>query len=148
MKAEMEKSKTAGENNAIVSIWERIKRSSHELKNKVYGLYFASQDKRTPWYAKVLAIIVVAYALSPIDLVPDFIPVLGYLDDLILVPAGMVLVLKLIPGEVMAEALEKSKRVEAEGSVPKWIGAAIVVLIWLIGTGVLALLVAELSKVF
>jgi uncharacterized membrane protein YkvA (DUF1232 family) len=148
MKAEMEKSKTAGENNAIVSIWERIKHSSQELKNKVYGLYFASQDKRTPWYAKVLAIIVVAYALSPIDLVPDFIPVLGYLDDLILVPAGMALVLKLIPGEVMAEALEKSKCVEAIGSVPKWIGAAIIVLIWLIGTGILVLFVAELIKVY
>src|SRR5215510_13084224 len=73
------------------------------LKREVYALYFACRDPRTPWYAKAIAACVVAYALSPIDLIPDFIPVIGYLDDLVIVPLGIALVLKLIPAEIMAE---------------------------------------------
>ncbi len=148
MKAEMEKSKTSIEKKATNSLWDRLKRSSQELKNQVYALYFASRDKRTPWTAKVLAILVVAYALSPIDLVPDFIPVLGYLDDLILIPVGIALTLKLIPHEVMADALAEARQVEAVGGMPKWIGTIIVVVIWLVGLGVLALSMVELVKFF
>jgi uncharacterized membrane protein YkvA (DUF1232 family) len=69
----------------------------------VYAIYLAYKDPRVPWYAKLLATCVVAYALSPVDLIPDFIPILGYLDDLILVPLGIYLVIKMIPDEVMAE---------------------------------------------
>ena len=70
---------------------------------RVHALYLSSRDPRTPWYAKAVAIIVAAYALSPIDLIPDFIPVVGYLDDLVLVPLGILLAVRLVPGEVMAE---------------------------------------------
>ncbi|MCC8936039.1 DUF1232 domain-containing protein [Bradyrhizobium sp. Arg68] len=80
-----------------IKIWAR------NLKRDSYALYLASRDPRVPWYAKALAVAIAAYALSPIDLIPDFIPVLGYLDDLILVPAGIWLAIRLIPDDVMTE---------------------------------------------
>ena len=73
------------------------------IKRDAYAVYFAAKDPRTPWYAKLLAAVVVAYAFSPIDLIPDFIPVLGHLDDAILVPLGVLLACRLIPDEVLAE---------------------------------------------
>lgn len=82
---------------------ERLKGWSHVVRRDVHALYLAGRDPRVPWYAKALALLVAAYALSPIDLVPDFIPVLGYLDDLILVPLGILLVVRLIPADIMAE---------------------------------------------
>ena len=82
---------------------ERVKNWAHLIKRDVHALYLASRDPRVPWYAKALAAVVAGYALSPIDLIPDFIPVLGYLDDVILVPAGIWLVIRLIPPDIMAE---------------------------------------------
>ena len=75
-----------------------------QLRQETYTVYLAARDPRTPWYAKALAVSVLVYALSPIDLIPDFIPVLGHLDDLILVPLGILIVIRLIPQEVMAES--------------------------------------------
>jgi uncharacterized membrane protein YkvA (DUF1232 family) len=80
--------------------WARV------IKRDVHALYLASRDPRVPWYAKALAVAVAGYALSPIDLIPDFIPVLGYLDDAIILPLGIVLVVRLIPPEIMAEHRE------------------------------------------
>jgi uncharacterized membrane protein YkvA (DUF1232 family) len=80
------------------------KRRARQLKTETYALYLAYQDPRTPWYARLLAICIVAYAFSPIDLIPDFIPVLGYLDDLILLPLGIALALKLIPPPVLTQS--------------------------------------------
>ncbi|MGY3444119.1 MULTISPECIES: YkvA family protein [unclassified Bradyrhizobium] len=85
-----------------IRLWAR------NLKRDSVALYLASRDPRVPWYAKALAIAIAAYALSPIDLIPDFIPVLGYLDDLILLPLGIWLALSLIPDEVMAESRTKA----------------------------------------
>lgn len=82
---------------------DRLRQWARALKRDVHAVYLASLDPRVPWYAKALAVAVAGYALSPIDLIPDFIPVLGYLDDIILVPLGIVLVLRLIPGEIMDE---------------------------------------------
>ena len=82
---------------------DRLKNWSRVIKRDVHALYFASRDPRVPWYAKALAVAVAGYALSPIDLIPDFIPVLGYLDDVILVPLGILLVIWLIPPAIMAE---------------------------------------------
>jgi uncharacterized membrane protein YkvA (DUF1232 family) len=79
------------------------RRRAHELRRDVIALYLACRDPRVPWYAKACAALLVAYALSPIDLIPDFIPVLGYLDELILLPLGVLLVLKMIPGGILAE---------------------------------------------
>ncbi len=82
---------------------DRLKNWARIIKRDVHALYLASRDPRVPWYAKALALIVVGYALSPIDLIPDFIPVLGYLDDVILLPLGILLVIRLIPPEIMTE---------------------------------------------
>ena len=103
------------------------------LKRDVHALYLASRDPRVPWHAKALAAFVAGYALSPIDLIPDFIPVLGYLDDIILVPAGIWLVIHLIPAEIMeehrtlAEAAQARpiSRTAAGAIVAIWIAAAV-----------------------
>jgi uncharacterized membrane protein YkvA (DUF1232 family) len=81
----------------------RLKTWARALKRDGHAVYLAARDPRTPWYAKALALAVAGYALSPIDLIPDFIPVVGYLDDVILVPAGIWLVIRLIPADVLAE---------------------------------------------
>lgn len=83
---------------------------ARSLKRDVVALWIAARDPRVPWYAKGLAGIVAAYALSPIDLIPDFIPVLGYLDDVLIVPAGIWLVVRMIPPELMAEFREQADR--------------------------------------
>jgi uncharacterized membrane protein YkvA (DUF1232 family) len=88
---------------ARTSMIDRLKNWARGIKRDVHALYLASRDPHVPWYAKVLGVAVAAYALSPIDLIPDFIPVLGYLDDLIIVPAGIFLVVRLIPREIMAQ---------------------------------------------
>ena len=110
---------------------DKLKQRARTLKYETIALYFAFRDSRTPWYAKIVAVLVLAYAFSPIDLIPDFIPVLGYLDDLILVPAGIALAVKLIPLEVMDEARLTASAKSAGRSVG-WIGAGIIILIWLL----------------
>ena len=82
---------------------DTLKNWARSFTRDVHALYLASNDPRVPWYAKLLAVAVAGYALSPIDLIPDFIPVLGYLDDVIIVPLGIIAVIRLIPAEVMAE---------------------------------------------
>lgn len=82
---------------------DRLKSRARVIKTDVRALYRASRDPRLPWYVKMLAIAVAAYAVSPIDLIPDFIPVLGYLDDVLLVPLGIIVVIRLIPPEIMTE---------------------------------------------
>jgi len=104
------------------------KEKAKQLKTDTYALYLAYKDPRVHWYAKVFIAIIVGYALSPIDLIPDFIPVLGYLDDLIIIPAGISLALKMIPKEVLKECREKAKH-EPISSKSKWVVAFIIVLI-------------------
>jgi uncharacterized membrane protein YkvA (DUF1232 family) len=104
-------------------------RCARDLKREVYALYFACRDPRVPWYAKALAAGIVGYALSPIDLIPDFIPVLGYLDDLVLLPLGIMAVRAMIAGEVLAECRERASRLESKPR--NWIAAAVIVAIWL-----------------
>lgn len=95
----------------------------------MYALYYACRDPRVPWYAKALAVTVVAYAFSPIDLIPDFIPVLGYLDELVLIPLGVMAVRRMIPEQVLAECRVRAAQLEAKPR--SWIGAAVIVAIWL-----------------
>ena len=113
------------------SMLDRLKSRARALKQETLALYFAFRDPRTPWYARAFVALVVAYALSPIDLIPDFVPVLGYVDDLILVPAGIALALKLIPPQVMAEARVTAASQRAERRVG-FIGAGIIALIWIL----------------
>ena len=110
--------------------FEGWKAKAQKLKLEVYALYIASKDRRVPWYARVVAIAVVAYAFSPIDLIPDPIPVLGYLDDLILIPLGIALVIKLIPAEVMQDCREKAALTMQAGKPKNWVAGGIIILIW------------------
>jgi uncharacterized membrane protein YkvA (DUF1232 family) len=107
---------------------ERVK----ALKKETFTLYLACRHPRVPWYAKALALLVVGYALSPIDLIPDFIPVLGYLDDLILIPLGIMLVIRMIPSEVLAECRQKSETLVGRATRAGKIAAAVIVLIWIL----------------
>jgi uncharacterized membrane protein YkvA (DUF1232 family) len=108
---------------------ERAKQWARLIKRDVLALWIAARDPRVPWYAKTLAMAVAAYALSPIDLIPDFIPVLGYLDDLVIVPLGILLVVWLIPATLMAEFREQAVAVATR---PRSTAAAIVVvLVWI-----------------
>jgi len=109
-------------------IAENWKQKAKGLKADVIALYYAYRDPRVPWYAKLFIILVVGYALSPIDLIPDFVPVLGYLDDLILIPLGVALALKMLPMTVMEEARLKAKQFEEK---PKnWIAGVVIIVIW------------------
>ena len=101
------------------------------MKTEVYALCLAMNDSRVPWYAKVLMALTIGYAISPIDLIPDFIPVLGQIDDLIIVPAGIALTIKMIPKNVMEEYRRKA-RFEPINTRTKWIVAAIIVSIWVL----------------
>jgi uncharacterized membrane protein YkvA (DUF1232 family) len=118
-----------GDFMAALREWARAAR------REVIALWLAGRDQRTPWHAKAIAAAVAAYALSPIDLIPDFIPVLGYLDDLIIVPLGIMLAVRLIPAELMAEfRAEAARRAEKPTSR---IGMSVVVVIWIAATAFL-----------
>ncbi|HEY9739022.1 MAG TPA: YkvA family protein [Coleofasciculaceae cyanobacterium] len=114
------------------------KQRVRQLKKEQLAIYIACKDPRVPWYARVFAGFVVAYALSPIDLIPDVIPILGYLDDLILVPLGIILVLKMIPPAVLAECREKAEAAMNQDKPTSWIAAIVIVAIWLL-LGILGL---------
>lgn len=107
----------------------KLNQWARALKRDAYAVYFAARDPRVPWYAKALGIAVAAYALSPIDLIPDFIPVLGYLDELIILPLGIALVVKLIPPELMAE--HRARAAAAQDRPVSFAAAAAIVLLWL-----------------
>ena len=102
---------------------------ARSVKRDVLALWIAARDPRTPWYAKAVAMAVAVYALSPIDLIPDFIPVLGYVDDAVIVPAGILLAVKLIPDDLMAEFRAEAARIEARPTSLS--GAVFIVLLWL-----------------
>ena len=110
--------------------FRRIQDRVRHLKTELVAIGLSLKDPRTPWYARAVAAIVVAYALSPIDLIPDFIPVLGYLDDLILVPLGIVLAIRLIPREVLEECRVRARGTKPRG--PSILAAVVVVAIWLV----------------
>jgi uncharacterized membrane protein YkvA (DUF1232 family) len=114
-----------------------LRKWAKELKRHTLVVYFAARDPRTPWLVRLLALLVAAYALSPIDLIPDFIPVLGYLDDLVIVPLGVLLVLKLVPPEVTRSAREQA--LAAVEMPVSGASALIVVAIWVATVGVFGL---------
>ncbi len=101
------------------------------LKKQLYVLYLACKDERVPWHARAVTAFVVAYAFSPIDLIPDFIPFLGLLDDLVLVPLGILLALKLVPKSVLADCSEKAEEAMKKGKPKNWAAGAAILFIWL-----------------
>ncbi|GGL12738.1 YkvA family protein [Deinococcus radiotolerans] len=110
-------------------LWARLRAFARHLKAELLALSHAARDPRTPWYARAWALLVLAYALSPIDLIPDFIPVLGQLDDLLLVPAGLWVALRLIPPEVLADA-RRAAAEHPEKLARSALGAALIVLVY------------------
>ena len=110
-------------------MFDRLKRWARALKRDVHAVYLAARDPRVPWHAKAVAILVAGYALSPIDLIPDFIPVLGYLDDLIIVPLGIWLAVRLIPPEIMAE--HRATADAAQSRPTSKAGAVVIVTTWI-----------------
>ena len=111
---------------------------ARSIKRDLCAIYLACRDPRTPWYARLLAIAVIGYALSPIDLIPDFIPVIGYLDDLILVPLGLMLVVRMIPPDVLADARRRAD-VSAWNKPRNWLAAAIIIFVWMAVTTAIGL---------
>jgi uncharacterized membrane protein YkvA (DUF1232 family) len=110
----------------------KIKAWAKKLKQQILVLYLAYKDDRVSWYAKLFTACVVAYALSPIDLIPDFIPVLGYLDDVIIVPLGIMIALKMISREVIAECEIKAKELMKNDKPKNWVAGSLVILIWVV----------------
>jgi uncharacterized membrane protein YkvA (DUF1232 family) len=114
---------------------------ARELRRDVMALYLACRDPRVPWYAKAFAAVLVAYALSPIDLIPDFIPVIGYLDELVLLPLGVILAVKMLPADILAEHRERARL--AMERPTSWLGAALIVGVWMFVLAVGGVLVAR-----
>ena len=108
-----------------------LRQRARIIKRDTLALYLAARHPETPWYAKALAFLIVGYALSPIDLIPDFIPVLGYLDDVILLPAGIFLCIRLIPPHVLADCRAQAAARFADGKPVSRTAAVVIVLIWL-----------------
>jgi uncharacterized membrane protein YkvA (DUF1232 family) len=125
-------------------MWLALKEWVQRLKRDTLALWFAGRDRRTPWGVRLLGILIVAYALSPIDLIPDFIPVIGYLDELILLPAGLWMLLKLIPEQVLSDSRDKANEWLASGHAKprSALGAVIVIVIWVVIAWWLVLLFA------
>jgi uncharacterized membrane protein YkvA (DUF1232 family) len=125
-----------------LEIWRQRAR---RLKRETYALYLAARDSRVPWYTKAIAICVVGYALSPLDLIPDFIPIVGYLDDLILVPLGIALVLRLTPPDVLADCRQRAQDMMDRGiaarSLPARIATIAIVIAWLLGLALAVILI-------
>lgn len=124
---------------------EQLKTLARELKREAYAIYIAARDPRTPWPVRALIFFVVAHTFSPIDLIPDFVPVLGYLDDLIITPGGLWLAVRLIPPEVMTEARAVAAARTAESSVGR-VGAFLIVLAWIITAVVIVYLFLRFTK--
>jgi uncharacterized membrane protein YkvA (DUF1232 family) len=110
--------------------FQKWRARARELKNDTYALYLAFKDPRVPWYAKAFLICIAGYALSPIDLIPDFIPVIGYLDDLVLIPLGITLAIRMVPPEVLKECRAEARVVFRDHRPTSKIAAAIIIIIW------------------
>lgn len=111
---------------------DNLKNKARSMKQNVFVLYLSYRDPRVPWYAKVFAMLVVAYAFSPIDLIPDFIPILGYLDDIIIVPIGIMLALKMIPEPVLLDCRAKADEIRKNGKPNNWFTGTLFIAIWVL----------------
>jgi len=112
--------------------WAVWRTRAEALRNEVLALYLAYRDPRTPWMARLWAVLVVAYALSPVDLIPDFIPLLGYLDDLLLVPLGIALAVRLVPPSVMEDCRRRAQGVLSKRPLAAWVVSGVIVALWVV----------------
>jgi len=122
----------------MIGMW---KQRARELKELVSALSYAYRDPRTPWRARVVIACVVGYALSPVDLIPDFIPILGYLDDLVLLPFGVLIAVRLIPTGVWVEARERARTASGTAGSVNWIAASLIIVLWFVSVIVAGTLV-------
>ncbi|RXZ00716.1 YkvA family protein [Fictibacillus sp. S7] len=123
----------------------KLKSWARKLKRQIYILYFACRDNRVSWYAKAFTAMVVAYAFSPIDLIPDFIPVLGLLDDIILVPAGIWLALKMIPNHVLNDCEERAEELIRQKKPKNWMAGGLILLVWAL---IFVWIIGKLVKIY
>jgi uncharacterized membrane protein YkvA (DUF1232 family) len=141
--------RTEAESFALATVGTTLdhwKARASALRTETYALYLACRDPRVPWPAKLLVAAIVAYVLSPIDLIPDFIPVLGYVDDLLIVPLGISLALKLIPRAIVDEHRARAAQVFAHSRPGSWLGAAFIAMVWSLALGALALAIPWLRS--
>ncbi|WPC44356.1 YkvA family protein [Clostridium sp. JS66] len=118
--------------NGLKTCFLNVKQKAKKMKKEIGALYLAYKRDDVPFYAKLVSILVVGYALSPIDLIPDFIPILGYVDDLILIPLGIMFAVKLIPAHIMNECRQQSENIFKKGKPKNWIVGGIIICIWII----------------
>ena len=111
---------------------EKIRAWAKHLKRQIFVLYYAYRDERVPWYVKLFTACVVAYAFSPIDLIPDFIPILGFLDDIIILPIGIMFALRMIPKEVISDCEVKVDKMEKNVKPKNWIAGLLIISIWIV----------------
>jgi uncharacterized membrane protein YkvA (DUF1232 family) len=124
----------------------RILTKAAMLRNETYAVYIAARDPRVPWYAKALLGLILAYALSPIDLIPDFIPVFGYLDDVIIVPLGIAIAIRMIPAQVMIDARKQAEHIGNTGKSISKLGILIIIGIWSLSIIVIAFIIYRITK--
>lgn len=112
------------------TIHQHLKQWARNLKNEIIAMYFVMKHPKTPLYVRILVAIVVGYALSPIDLIPDFVPIFGYIDDMILLPLGIALIIKIVSKNILQECREKAKNNPTVSKPKIWIAAYIIILLW------------------
>jgi uncharacterized membrane protein YkvA (DUF1232 family) len=117
---------------------EALRRRTKRIKTELFAVYLACKDPRTPWYTKAIVACVVGYAFSPIDLIPDFIPVVGYLDDLVLIPLGLALAAKTIPRAVLTDCRRRAADAMSRPRPTSWAAASVVIALWLCLGGLVA----------
>lgn len=125
---------------------EKMKERARQLRSETFALYLAARDPRTPWYAKLLVAGIVAYTFSPIDLIPDYVPVLGYLDDLILIPLGITLAIKMVPDSVLAECRARAQEIAQNGKPVSRVAGAVIVVIYLLLAALCAVWIYENTR--
>lgn len=128
----MARADTPPEHADETTVFAKLRQRAVQLRSETLALYLAARDPRTPWYAKLLVAGIVAYAFSPIDLIPDFVPVLGYLDDLILIPLGIALAIRLVPAVVLAECRARAREANQKDRPQSRAAGAVIVVIWLL----------------
>ena len=116
----------------VKTMFNKFKLHLKKLKKEIGTLYLASKRRDVPWYAKLVILLVVGYALSPLDLIPDFIPILGLIDDMILLPLGIAFAIKLIPSDIMNECRDQSENIFKESKHKNWVAGGIIIFIWIV----------------
>ena len=128
----------------MIRLLADFKQRVGRLKAETFALYLVARHPGTPWYAKLFVAGIVAYAFSPIDLIPDFVPVLGYLDDLILIPMGIALAIRMVPPAVLAECRARAQEVMSQGKPVSRIAGAVIVVIWIASAALFAVWAYEI----